>query len=351
MLTLNGRRYTKTELQQLCSNFRDQADWQGDIFRFIGEWLDQSADTIQVQTSGSTGAPKIISLKKEHLIQSAIRTQQYLNLRAEDRALLCLPARYIAGKMMIVRAFVVGYDLITVAPSANPFEQLAQSIDFAAITPYQLSCSLETLAGLSIRSIIVGGAEIPPQLEARLQPIPSAIYATYGMTETGSHVALRPINGIHASTVYEALPGVSFSVDGYNRLIIQADYLTYSPLQTNDVVELIDNKHFRWLGRYDNVINSGGIKIFPEEVERKISSHISYPFFIGSQPDEVFSQIVCLFIERPLPLSENEQQALLQQIKPLLTSYQLPRRIVVLPRFEYSANGKLLRKETLMKYR
>ncbi|MGC8803911.1 MAG: AMP-binding protein [Bacteroidales bacterium] len=350
MLKLNGRKYTRIELQQLCLRYRDQDDWLGDIFRFIDEWLDQSTDSIQVQTSGSTGVPKIIPLKKQHLIQSAIRTQAFFNLTSDDKALLCLPARYIAGKMMIVRAFVVGYDLITVAPSANPFEQLAQPIDFTAITPYQLSSSLETLRGLNIRNVIVGGAEVPPQLEARLQQLPSAIYATYGMTETGSHVALRPINGNNASPLYEALPDVTFSVDQHMRLIIQADYLTYSPLQTNDVVELIDSKHFRWLGRYDHVINSGGIKIFPEEVERIIAPFIPYSFFIASQPDEVFSEVVCLYIERSSPLSETEQQALLQQIKPLLTSYQLPKRIVVLPRFIFSASGKLLRKETLLKY-
>lgn len=349
MLTLNGKTYSKQELQQLCSRYRDQDNWQGDIFRFIEEWIQDSTDTITVQTSGSTGIPKSILLKKEHLIQSALRTQQYLGLSANDTALLCIPARYIAGKMMIVRAFVIGYNLITVAPSANPFVQVSQPVDFTAITPHQLSESLNTLRKISIRNILVGGAEIPPLLETKLHQISSAIFATYGMTETGSHVALRRVNGPQASAVYEALADVSFAVDMHNRLIIHADYLTHSPLQTNDVVELIDEKHFRWLGRFDNVINSGGIKIFPEEIERKIAPFIPYPFFIGSQPDEIFTEKVCLFLERPAPLAAEEQQAILQQIKPLLSSYQLPKKIISIPKFEYSPNGKLLRGQTQRK--
>jgi O-succinylbenzoic acid--CoA ligase len=349
MLTLNGQKYSRNELQQQCDRYSQQNDWQGDIFRFIAEWIDEGNDSILVQTSGSTGTPKSILLKKEHLIQSAIRTQNYLGLRAEDNALLCLPARYIAGKMMIVRAFVTGYNLITVAPSANPFSQPLQRIDFTAITPHQLWESYENLRQMNIRNIIVGGAEIPPSLEAKTRNIPSAVFATYGMTETGSHVALRRINGTEASTIYEALPDVSFDVDTQNRLIIRADYLTYSPLQTNDVVELLDHKHFRWLGRYDNVINSGGIKIFPEEVERIIAPVIPFVFFIGSLPHEKFSEMVCLFIERATPLTEDEQQDIIQRIRPLLSPHTLPRKIICLPHFEYTTTGKLLRRETCRK--
>lgn len=349
MLSLNGQTYSHRELQQLCSQFRQQNDWEGDIFRFIAEWIDEETDSIEVQTSGSTGTPKSIVLKKEHLIESAIRTMHYLDLRAENNALLCLPARYIAGKMMIVRAFVTGYNLITVVPSANPFAHLEQPVDFAAITPHQLSQSYETLRQINIRNIIVGGAEIPPSLEAKIQNIPSAVFATYGMTETGSHVALRRINGNHASSLYEALPDVNFDVDTQNRLIIHATYLTYTPLHTNDIVELIDDKHFRWLGRYDNAINSGGIKIYPEEVERKITPCIPYNFFVGSLPHETFSEMVCLFIERTTPLSEDEQQILIQHISPLLSPFQLPKKIVCLPQFEYTSTGKLLRKNTCQK--
>ncbi|MCX7986197.1 MAG: AMP-binding protein, partial [Bacteroidales bacterium] len=328
---------------QLCDLYKTQNDWQGHIFQFIDEWIDDKP-TIKVRTSGSTGEPKAIELRKDHLRQSARRTQEFFGLRPKDSALLCLPAQYIAGKMMIVRAFVVGYNLMIVPPSSNPFVTLTTPIDFTAITPHQLAESFETLKHKQIRIIIVGGSEIPPALESKLHQLPQNIYATYGMTETGSHVALRKINGIDATDVYEALPGVHFNVDCHNRLIIQADYLTITPLQTNDVVQLIDHKHFRWLGRFDNVINSGGIKIFPENIERKIAPVVPYPFYIGTIPDDKLTEKVCLFIEKSTPLSPSEEQELLQKIRPLVETYQLPRKVICLAKFERTNNGKLIRK-------
>ncbi len=349
MLKINGKIYETDQLKSLCKQYFQLNGWESDIYHFIEQWFNEN-EFINVQTSGSTGEPKIIQLKKNHLIQSAKLTCDFFALNNSCNALLCLPVKYIAGKMMIVRAFIGQFNLITIAPTVNPFENINEPIDFVAITPHQLAHSIQTLKDKKIKNIIVGGADISPILEKEAQLLPSNIFATYGMTETASHVAIRRINGKNASNLYEALPPVTFDIDELNRLIIHANYFTYSPIYTNDIVKLIDNKHFIWIGRYDNVINSGGIKVFPEEVEKKISPFIPCPFFIGPFPDNFLSEIVCLYLETSSSkISTIVQEELIHSIKPLLEKHQLPRKIVLLEKFVYSPNGKLLRKETVKK--
>ena len=171
-----------------------------------------------------------------------------------------MPASYIAGKMMLVRAIVGGFNLLTVEPKANPFENLNVAIDFTAITPYQLTHSIETLHSKTIRNIIVGGGQVNAKLEALAADIPTSMYETYGMTETASHIALRRFNGPEKSDYFTVLDSVSIRQDKRKCLLIQAPHLAENELITNDIVELKGKKEFRWLGRADSVINSGGIK-------------------------------------------------------------------------------------------
>jgi O-succinylbenzoic acid--CoA ligase len=348
MITINNKLYSERELRNIYTSYSNLDGYYREILEFIAQWMDDT-EYITVETTGSTGTPKKIIHKKVHMMQSAINTQQYLGLLPSDSALLCLPVKYISGKMMIVRAFVTKFNLIIQQPSSNPFSMINARVDFASITPYQLSKSFETLKNMAIRNIIVGGAEIPASLEKKLDEIPSNIYATYGMTETCSHIALRKVNGKDASPAYEALAGVSFSTNENYCLIINAKNIADKPIETRDVVELIDDKHFKWLGRFDNVINSGGIKIFPEEIEKKIETLIPYPFIIAGEKDENLSETVCLYIEHDTELSNSEKNQLIDKLKTVLEKYQMPRKIRSIKQFVYSNNGKLLRKETIGK--
>jgi len=344
-IRLNGATYTRSNFEQLHFIDEPQDSWCNAIYHFLQNWFDDT-DFILAQTSGSTGKPKSIQLPKQSMLNSARMTNQFFGLSSESVALLCLPASYIAGKMMLVRAMVSGFNLITVAPSANPFENLHTFVDFTAITPYQLFHSAESLRKVSVHKIIVGGSPVTSKMEQLSENIPSELYETYGMTETCSHIALRRFNGKEKSDCFTILEGVTIRQDERECLAIKAPHLLKDEIQTNDVVELIGKDSFRWLGRADSAINSGGIKIHPEQVEKKLEGIIPSVYFISSVPDEVLENKVVLVIESE-KYTIGQEQLLKASLESLLTKYELPKQILYIPVFSYSSSNKVLRRATL----
>lgn len=344
-ITINGVCYNAENLDLLLQN-NPQEEWVKQIYNFLMDWLSPS-DSIITHTSGSTGQPKEIRLTKQAMRNSAKMTNAFLGLDNSTTALLCLPASYIAGKMMIIRAITGKYHLICTEPKANPFESISADIDFTAITPYQLTYSAETLKSFPIKKIIVGGGHVNTRLEIIAVEIPAELYETYGMTETASHIALRKFNG-EKSDYFTTLSGIVIHQDERGCLIIKAPHLTSETLITNDIVELINEKSFKWLGRIDSVINSGGIKIFPEQVEKKLEMIISEPFFVAAEPDEVLEQKVILIIECFQDKISNYKNLIFDK-ESGLSKYETPKEIYSLNTFCYSASNKILKKETLEK--
>ncbi len=270
-----------------------------DLDLFLSEWHNDSP-VLEVQTSGSTGTPKRIMVHKKQMENSARLTCDYLGLRQGDKALLCMPLRYIAGKMMVVRSLVAGLDLVVCEPSGHPMQDIETPLRFAAMIPLQVYNTLqvpeerERLCRTDI--LIVGGGSIDRELEKEIQALPNQVYSTYGMTETLSHIALRRLNGPDASPYYTPFPSVSLSLSADNTLVINAPLVTDETLVTNDVAELLPDGRFRILGRKDNIINSGGIKIQIESVEEALRPIISTNFAITSVPDPKFGEIVVLLV-------------------------------------------------------
>ena len=341
-LILNGKLYDATNISELSAK---PDSWQEAIYSFLLNWFDNS-DCIISHTSGSTGTPKEISLTKESMRNSARMTNAFFCLDTTKTALICMPASYIAGKMMLVRALVGGFNLLTVEPKANPFENLNVAIDFTAITPYQLTHSIETLKSKTVRNIIVGGGHVNAKLEALTADIPASMYETYGMTETASHIALRQFNGSGKSDYFTVLDGVSIRQDERNCLVIRAPHLTENELNTNDIVEIKNQKEFRWVGRADTVINSGGIKIHPEQLEKKLEKIIQTNFFITSVPDDILGNRVVLVIESKHFKTEMESE-LNSFLESRFSRYEIPKQVFYLPAFIYSESNKILRKETV----
>ena len=339
---LNGKLFNATNIEESSA---EPDSWQKEIYCFLLNWFDNS-DCIISHTSGSTGIPKEISLSKEAMRNSARMTNAFFGLDETKAALLCMPANYIAGKMMLVRALVGGFNLLTVEPKANPFENLNVAIDFTAITPYQLSHSVESLKTKTVRNIIVGGGQVNARLEALAADIPASMYETYGMTETASHIALRRFNGSEKSDYFTVLDGVSIHQDERSCLLICAPYLAENELITNDIVELKGKQEFRWVGRADTVINSGGIKIYPEQLEKKLEKIIQPNFFIASIPDELLGNKVVLLIESEGFTSAQESE-LNSFLKSNFSRYEIPKQIFYLPTFIYSESNKILRNNTL----
>lgn len=350
-LTIEGKLYEPDELQSYALALaNDDAIWKKELGAFILAWLSPE-DEIVVHTSGSTGNPKPIRHSKQAMVASALATGEFLGLKVGNTALLCLSAKAIAGMMMVVRAMVLELNLIIAAPDGHPLSQFPGNIilDFTAMVPAQVYNSINRAGDLKvlkqIPKLIIGGGEINPALEEQLIALPNAIYATYGMTETITHVALRNVNGVNRSDFFRALPGVKLETDARGCLIITAPRIRTEPIVTNDLVELQSNNKFRWLGRYDNIINRGGQKIIPEEVEREISAFISTRFFIHSYPDEKLGEVPVLILESA-EINELNRRNLLNQLK-LALGRKAPSEIFTVARFWETGSGKLDREGTM----
>ncbi len=302
---------------------------------FIEQWFNTSP-YIEAHTSGSTGSPKIISLPKNDMKLSALSTCQKFSIGQQSKMVMPLSANYIAGKMMIVRAIVSGAELWIEEPSNNPLNQDYGTIDLIPIVPSQIDSILASKYRHNIQNIIIGGGAIPPTTEIKCTSANLNAYATYGMTETCSHVAIRKIG----ETLYEAMPGISFSLDSRGCLIISAPQYSFKEITTNDIVSIIDSTHFEWIGRWDNVINTGGIKVFPEQIEQKISEIISDPFYIIGTPDEKWGECVTLYIENP---TVDINQLKYNIANHLNNKYERPTKIVAVAEFKRTYSGKIKR--------
>ena len=335
---LNGSSFTREELISVgYSLIKEGEPFEVAIGDFLLDWLSNSR-RVQVKTSGSTGKPKTIFLDKEQMVNSALATGKFFGLSEKDTALLCLSAEYIAGKMMLVRAMVLGWHLDYVVPDSTPLQTTDKSYDFCAMVPLQLEHSLSQLS--QIKTLIVGGAPVPRMLQEKRISSKTEIYETYGMTETITHIAARPFG----NACFKVLPGVGIDLDERGCLGISVGYLGIQRLVTNDMAQLVSQKEFMLLGRYDNVINSGGIKIFPEQLEAKLSNLIVSNFFITGIPDKKFGQKVVLVLEG------NQNPKDLQQYlkeKGSLSKYEVPKEFYTVPKFVMTKTGKLDRKQTL----
>ena len=343
---LNGISYNSEELKEVAySLVKEGLENEIEIGDFLLDWLSDSG-SLQVLTSGSTGIPKTIKLEKDHLIYSAQATGKFLNLAPGCTALLCLPASYIAGKMMLVRAMVLGLDLYYVRPTSTPLKENPGEFDFTAMVPVQLQNDLDLLERLKI--ILVGGAPLSQSLIKAIQHKANAIYETFGMTETISHIAMRKLSGGKMEKNFKTLPSITVSADSRGCLCINAPKLGVNKLKTNDVVSLSSGTEFNWLGRLDNVINSGGIKLQAEPLENKLEAYISSRFMLAGVADEVLGQKLILIVEGD---GNGNETDLLSQIKKAagLQKYEVPKTVYFLDKFELTKSTKIKRKATLAK--
>jgi O-succinylbenzoic acid--CoA ligase len=338
---LNGLEFSSAEevLNFADGLLEDGNEQEASVVKFLEKWFDFT-ETVTVRTSGSTGKPKLIELRKEHMVNSAKATGTFFKTGTNTKALLCLSADYIAGKMMLVRAMILGWDLHIVTPSKDSLTEYDNDYDFVAMVPYQVWHSIESLD--KVKKLIIGGGRIPAELEEKLQDVNTEAFATYGMTETSTHVAVRRLNGPARSDSFSALPEVKFSIDERNCLVINAPNVLDAPIITNDVVILNSPTNFKWLGRYDNVINSGGIKIYPEMLEAKLAPHISNNFLIASEKDPELGERVIMVFEGNEDTVPNLSEAF-QKLQP----HERPKRVYSLSRFVFTETGKLKRKDVL----
>lgn len=340
-IALNGKKYRIDEYESWC--YALSSDEENEKLRqFFKDWADER-DFILGKTSGSTGDPKTIKLSKRAMLASAELTNSFFNLKAGDSILLCLSVNYIAGKMMLVRAIAGGLNVVVAKPSSEP--DWKGSVALAAMVPMQVQQLLSSAKGRNalsmVENLIVGGSPLSRDCAEKLSDLPVNAYMTYGMTETVSHVALSKI-GRETRPVYTAMRGVRFSLDNRGCLVISAPHLSEENVVTNDVAELISDMSFVWKGRFDNVINTGGVKVHPEVVEDSLRGMIDRRFYVMAEPDVKFGEIVVLKIEGT-PLSDDLLRKLQSDMARRLSKFERPKKILFLAKFRETDSGKVIR--------
>lgn len=335
---INEAIFDKGTLIELAICFiKEGEDFEKEIGIFLLNWLDEN-DFIITQTSGTTGKPKPIKIQKQAMVNSAIATGDFFNIKPGDKVLHCLPCKFIAGKMMLVRAIILGLEVDFVSPNSR-LENNNKHYDFVAMVPLQVENNFDKLH--QIKKLIIGGAPPSSGLVSKLKELKNiGIFETYGMTETITHIAAKEIN----SDYFEILPGISIEKDDRECLIIDAPRISSEKIVTNDLVEIISKNKFKWLGRIDNVINSGGVKLFPEQIEKKLDHLIEGRFFIASEEDAKLGNKVILILEgNPIDLDK--------KVFEVLSKYERPKSIYFISKFSETKTGKINRNETLKKVR
>lgn len=339
---LEGYHYNHEDLMEVAYSFvKEGYPYQQELGLFLLDWLDKN-DYIEVKTSGSTGNPKTLKIKKQAMVNSAITTGDFFNLTPGKKVLNCLPSNFIAGKMMMVRAIVLGLEVDMVVPSSLPRIDYEKDYDFCAFTPMQLKNFAKYLK--SIKTVIVGGGRVSNNIKQLIKDKKPQVYETYGMTETVSHIAVKKLNNFTntaSDNYFTTLPNINISKDERGCLVIEAPSLSDEIIVTNDIVEIYSENQFEWIGRYDNVINTGGIKVFPEQIEEKLQDRMKgRQFFIYGLEDDTLGEKVVMVIEG----SKNDYDDTLLEG---LDKFAKPKAIYFASKFKETASGKIHRANTM----
>ncbi len=318
--------------------------WLNDIWNFLLNWISEE-ETISLKTSGSTGEPKNIWVKKSTMIFSAQQTSEYFQFNKNEKWLFCLPAAFVGGQMILVRAILNNTEVFAVEPKIELKEVIGE-YDFASMIPMQVEKYLPNKNKLKIRRVLIGGASIPSSLEKSLRlDNDSDYFASYGMTETVSHIALRKVNGNVYSNFFTGFKNILLGTDDRGCLTVYHKNYSENVLITNDLVEFDAYGSFRVMGRVDNIINSGGLKISPEEIENKISEMLSQRLMVIGIPDEKTGEKPVLMIEG-VELDRGTLSLLKNYLTENLDKNKSPKEIIFVNQFEETTNGKLDRRKT-----
>lgn len=351
---VNGRRVSLKHV--LEHQATPESSHEASTFDFIRSWI-SGEEQFNSQTSGSTGAPKTITISKWQMMASALKTAETIRLPKNAHALVCLDTRYIAGKMMLARCMTLGLPMSVVDPTANPLVKIPvdECVQFTAFVPYQVNNVLESKHPHLLNNleyVLIGGAPLSLALATQLGNFQCRFYETYGMTETVSHIALRPVNATSKQPYFQTLPGISINSDERGCLVVSADYMP-DPVVTNDLVQIISPRQFIWLGRWDNVINSGGVKVLPEKIEKELATiflrnNFHHLFFIAALPDERFGSKVVLVLEGVQFSSEILKRSL-ADLKSVISPYEFPKAVYSTAEFIITSTRKVQRSQTLAK--
>lgn len=343
-VSINGKDYSSQDVLE-WSQEETADDYLIKVKKVYEKWFNES-DSFEITTSGSTGEPKLIKLSKEKMYNSAKSSLAYFKLTRGDKVLLVLPADKVGGTMLIIRSIIGNLNLFHRKPSLTPFiNYWEENYQFCSLTPAQMNASIARGMDkelVNIEKILLGGSALDQELQSYIDRQKNLYFSSYGMTETISHVAIQHLNGVHRSDYYNAIGNVTFRQNNDKCLIISAPSIVDQELLTNDIVELLSATKMRWLGRFDNIVNSGGIKLIPEKIEQKIANAIPYEFYLTSEQDHVLGEQLVMVIKAE-NITKVEVNKLVDEVSQLLEKLERPKIVYVGKELNYTKNRKLIR--------
>lgn len=343
-IIFNNQSYTFTQFATI--SLPKNLNWARNTQLFVKDWLNDQQSFL-LQTSGSTGKPKSISIQRSQMLASANATIQYLNIQPGSSALLCMNPDMIGGRMMLVRAIVGNWNLHILPPSSNPIIDV--DIDFTAMVPLQVESLLETKAGIDflnrIDQLIIGGAAINERLQETLQGLRTKAYQTFGMTETVSHIALKKLNGPDKPDEYQVIGNNEVTLNNSGKLCIRGTVTNDEWIETNDLVEITESG-FKWLGRADLVVNSGGVKIQIEELEEEIFKFFKTKVWVWKEIDERLGERLIGMTDDPELISQIEADH--NYLKSNFKKYHFPKEWILVKEWQLTSSGKPDRSNTLI---
>lgn len=361
-INLNNKLVSFDLIRNYSQFLPEFSSYENKVIEFFSNWIN-GKENFMIETSGSTGKPKQIVLNRAQMIKSALMTGKKLGLKKRDKAFICLSVDYIAGMMMIVRSFVLGLGMTVIDPCSNPFEKIDGNsvFDFTAMVPLQVHEIFDKTPEKKVifdkmKAILIGGSSVGISLQNKISSIKASVYATYGMTETVTHIALKRLNGDGRDDFFKTLHGVEIGKDERGCLTIKSEITNGKLVVTNDLVEIIDENTFLLHGRIDNVINSGGIKIQSEKVEIAIEETIfennipERKFFVAPVEDEKFGNIVSVIFEGN-PFSEQTENKIKESLKNKLTKYEIPKKFFYIQKIHLTSTDKIDKIRTLEFYK
>jgi o-succinylbenzoate---CoA ligase len=342
--TINGHTYTDQELQdEALKRIHVAPEWERSHWQVILDWL-TNPTYMEARTSGSTGNPKIIRHSAHAVRASAQITAEYFDLKEGSAVFLCLPSQFIGGKMMILRSLIRGWHLDWCEPSAFPFEAVKKQYDLVAVTPHQCGAALERDYTFSpFKHVLLGGAALSGSMRKTLGALPNRFYLGYAMTETLTHIAMQKIDRQTDAGIFSCLGQTTVHTDARGCIVIHAPHLDTPEIVTNDLGECVNFTTFRLFGRIDHVINSGGVKVIPEEIEAVLESQIQTPFYITKKEHPGLGEMVVLKIEDQ-PWDGGRLQHFHDWMDQALNKFQRPKEIIFMDAFEYTENQKIIKR-------
>lgn len=322
--------------------WKAKEEWVLPIQELVRDFESDDFEMI-LTSSGTTGVPKEFRFSKKQVIASAYRTLKTFGLRKGMKAMLPISSHYVGGKMMIIRSILGEIDLLLLEPSRSPLKNVEGFFDFAPMVPLQvLNSSEEDLTRL--KKVIIGGASVSSLLQEKIRKIESVdFFEVFGMSETLSNFSFRDLR--NEKSFFSLQDGVEIRVDERSCLMVSVEGVTDGFLSTNDVVDL-KNGGFEWKGRFDFVVNSGGVKLFPEQLEAALNDFLNQGdkvVFYGVQSSDYGQELVG-FYYGDLESSISEMESRLVSLFGKYAKPRFWRRILDL---KFTSSGKFDRVSTI----